>query len=78
MISARLEGSFQYQRSPEQLAGKADMMGLMGGVGAESDIDIVGLTDTGSKNWARSSGIIWLDSLVSSLRTMHCDGMISH
>lgn len=67
LIAPRLEGMFQYQRSPEQqFLGKTDMLGLLTAGGMEAGNDMMGLVDATSRIWARSSGIVWIDSLVSA------------
>jgi len=66
LISSRLEGLFQYQRSPgQQHYGKADALGLVAGAGTDSVAGVMGLADASSKVWARSSGVVFIDSLVS-------------
>lgn len=61
-----LEGLFQYQRAPgQQHHGKTDALGLIAGGGTDSVEGIMGLADASSRVWARSSGVVFIDSLVS-------------
>ncbi|KAF8431025.1 hypothetical protein BGX38DRAFT_1277453 [Terfezia claveryi] len=69
LISSRLEGLFQYQRSPGQQhhGGKSDALGLVVGGGTDSVAGMMGLGDASSRVRARSSGVVFIDSLVSEL-----------
>jgi len=64
LLSSSLEGLFQYQRSPGQQHGKIDALGLIAGGGADSITGMIGLADASSRVWARSSGVVFIDSLV--------------
>ena len=67
LISSRMEGLFNYQRSPgQQQPGKIDVLSLATAIRSEEGTDIIGLSDSSSKVWARGSGVVWIDSLVSA------------
>lgn len=69
LISSRLEGLFQYQRSPGQQhhGGRADALGLVMGGGTDSVAGMMGLGDASSRVRARSSGVVFIDSLMVGL-----------
>ena len=65
LISSRMEGLFHYQRSPGQQQPKIDVLSLATAIRSEEGTDIIGLSDSSPQVWARGSGVVWIDSLVS-------------
>ena len=78
LISSRMEGLFHYQHSPgQQQRGKIDVLSLATAIRSEEGADIIGLSDSSPQVWARGSGIVWIDSLVSQGNIYYVTGVDS-
>ncbi|KAF8418600.1 mediator complex subunit Med5-domain-containing protein [Tirmania nivea] len=78
LLSSRLEGLFQYQRSPgQQHYGNADARLVAGGE-TDSVAGMMALVDTSSRVWARSSGVVFIDSLLVGLPLTDDDAILSY